>query len=337
MKQKVAEFSGKDIFSYTIENNNGLKLTALNYGAVITELLVPDRNSKAENVVVNYNNLSDYEDNPYYLGAVIGRTSGRTKDAELSFNGKTFQLAANDGRNHLHGGDNGLAKRLWHVTEELSALEFSYTSPDGEDGYPGTVTFNIRYELTASNELKIKYEAQPDEDTPINLTNHTYFNLSGDKKRTVEEHELEMASSSVYELNDESIPVGTLSADTEPVFDFRKPRKLKEAFTADHRQVEIAGSGIDHPFILDGNPEEERISLTDAESGRAVGVKTDDPAVVVYTGNQIEAEPLLNGGTAKKYDGICLETQMPPNETERYVISKNDVYRKQTIFSFRTD
>ncbi|MCR6110134.1 galactose mutarotase [Bacillus sp. A301a_S52] len=334
--KKVAEFGNEEIIAYTIKNKVGMTLTALNYGAAITEICVSDRYGKKENVVVTYDNIEDYEDNPYYLGVVVGRTAGRTKDGLLMVNGNNYQLEKNDGNNHLHGGVKGLAKRVWNVEEKQSSLVFTYVSEDEEDGYPGQVSFKLTYELTDNNELIISYYAETDAMTPINLTNHTYFNLSGDKKRDIQEHSLQVASSNVYELDNESIPTGIVPVDKFRELDFRNAKKVKEAFFSDHDQIVKVGNGIDHPFLLEGDSIEEKIALIDHMSGRKLLVKTSDPAVVIYSGNQIKSTPLLNGGTANKYDGICLETQMPPNETERYLINKGEIYQKQTIFSFDT-
>ncbi|UTR14147.1 galactose mutarotase [Salipaludibacillus sp. LMS25] len=335
MKQKVATFENEEILAYTIKNKEGMILTALNYGAAITEISVPDKYGKKENVVVAYDNIEDYETNPYYLGVVVGRTAGRTKEGVLTFNGEYYQLARNDGNNHLHGGITGLAKRVWNVEENPSSLIFTYVSEDGEDGYPGKVSFKITYELSDNRDLIVSYYAETDSLTPINLTNHTYFNLSGNKKRDIQEHSLQVASSHVYELDNESIPTGIVSVDEFPEFDFRNSKKVKEALVSNHEQIIRVGKGIDHPFLLDDHSVKEKIILADHMSGRQLSVKTTDPAVVIYSGNQIESTPLLNGGTASKYDGICLETQMPPNETERYLINKGDIYQKQTIFSFK--
>ncbi|WP_416149090.1 aldose epimerase family protein [Salipaludibacillus sp. HK11] len=333
MKQKVATFSGEEIYAYTIENGKGMSLTALNFGAAITEINVPDKNGLTENVVINYQDISNYEVNPYYLGIVVGRTSGRTKEGLLKFEDQAIQVEKNDGNNHLHGGIKGLAKSIWEVTEKKDSLIFEYVSPDGEDGYPGTVTFKVSYVLSEDNQVTINYWASPDKKTPINLTNHTYFNLSGNKKTDILNHSLKLASPSFYELDKESMPVRVVKVDDHPTFDFRKGKLVKDVVDGGYEQTDIVGGGIDHPFLLDDSVE-EKITLTDPESGRTLTVKTDDPAVVVYSGNQVKQTPTLNGGTAEKYAGICLETQMPPNETESYLIEKGEVYRKQTVFSF---
>ncbi|WP_158282120.1 aldose epimerase family protein [Salipaludibacillus keqinensis] len=331
--KKVATFGGQDIYSYTISNNSGMSLTALTYGAAITELNVPNNQGKSENVVIRYDDVSFYEENPHYLGVIVGRTAGRTEDGVLNIGQETYQLEKNDGNNHLHGGKKGLAKSIWDVTQEDGTLTFTYISPDGEDGYPGEVQFKVSYHLSDQNQLIIHYWAKPNKRTPINLTNHSYFNLTGDKKRDVLGHRLKINSSTFYELNAESIPLSKKLADEKPVFDFRHSKTLSEVVSNDYEQIKIVGGGIDHPFLLDDS-QQEKIVLSDPTSGRSLGVKTDDPAVVIYSGNQIKEQPALNGGTAEKYDGICIETQMPPNETESYLVDAGAIYQKQTIFSF---
>ncbi|SER76199.1 aldose epimerase family protein [Salipaludibacillus aurantiacus] len=335
MKKKVASFNGQDIFSYTIENSRGVSLTALNYGAAIIELLVPDQYGKKENIVINYSDISDYENNPHYLGVVAGRTAGRTAEGILNFDGRSLQLDKNDGNNHLHGGFKGLSRKIWDVIQDEARLTFECVSADGEDGYPGEVSFKVVYELTDENKLVISYWAEPDEKTPINLTNHTYFNLSGDKKTTVLDHILQLSSSKFYELAPDSIPIGTTDVDRHPAFDFRAGKPIRDAIEQEDKQLEIVKGGLDHPFLLDEQPK-VKARLSDPKSGRTLAVETEDPAIVVYSGNQIEQKPELNGSEGKKYDGICLETQMPPNETETYLVDKGDIYEKQTVFSLGT-
>jgi len=333
LKNKVATFSGEDIYSYKITNSQGMSLTALNYGAAITELNVPDKHGNNENVIINYDDISLYETNPYFLGVVIGRTSGRTKGAMLEFNDQKIQLEKNDGNNHLHGGNKGLAKRIWQVTQMNNSLVFKYVSPDGEDDYPGEVEFKVSYTLEENNQLVIEYWAKPDAATPINLTNHTYFNLSGNKKRNILNHRLSISSSIFYELDEESIPVRLTDVQRRPCFDFRKGRVLSEVMADGDEQISLVGGGLDHPFIFDHSIE-EKVFLSEPISRRTLQVKTTDPAVVVYSGNQVKESPYLNGGTGDKYAGICLETQMPPNETESYVIGKDEIYEKKTVFTF---
>lgn len=333
LKKKVATFAGEEIYSYKIENTQGMSLKALNYGAAITELNVPDQHGQSENVVIHYDDISFYETNPYFLGVVVGRTSGRTKDAKLTFDDQIIQLDKNDGNNHLHGGSEGLAKRVWQVTQKNNTLIFEYISPDGEDHYPGTVKFKVSYTLEESNQLVINYWAKPDARTPINLTNHTYFNLSGDKKRDILNHRLTISSSKFYELDEESIPVRLTDVQSRPSLDLREGKSINEVVNGNDEQIIIVGGGLDHPFVFD-NSSDEKVALFDPESRRSLKIQTTDPAIVVYSGNQVKDSPALNGGTAEKYAGICLETQMPPNETESYVIEKGDIYEKQTIFSF---
>ncbi|WP_280768748.1 aldose epimerase family protein [Salipaludibacillus daqingensis] len=333
MKKKVATFSDGDVYSYKIENSQGMSLTAINFGAAITEILVPDQEGVKENVVIHYDDISLYETNPHYLGVVVGRTSGRTKDAMLKFRDQEFQLDKNDGNNHLHGGEKGLAKRIWDVTQKDNTLIFEYFSADGEDNYPGDVQFKISYTLSDSNQLIIHYWALPNETTPINLTNHSYFNLTGNLKRNILGHHLTVASSKFYELDEESIPLDVKSVESRPTFDFRKGKLLNEMIADSDDQINLVGGGLDHPFIFD-KWNEEKVVLVDQLSGRSLHVKTDDPAIVIYSGNQVKQSPLLNKGKAEKYAGICLETQMPPNETKSYIVEKGNVYEKQTTFTF---
>ncbi|MGJ9383649.1 aldose epimerase family protein [Salipaludibacillus sp. CF4.18] len=333
-KKHVGTFQGKSVYAYTISNSNGVELTALNYGGAITELNVPDKNGVNENVIISYDDYALYEKNPYYLGVIVGRTAGRTADGKLYIDGETVSLALNDGDNHLHGGVKGLSKSFWNVTEENSALHFEYTSPDGEDDYPGNVKFQVTYQLTEDNQFIIDYHAETDKTTPINLTNHAYFNLSGDMKQDILDHDLQLGSNEVYVLDQGSIPKEKLNVEEIDAFNFKTKKKIKRAIESSEEQVALVGGGIDHPFLLDKQAE-EKIVLTDDQSGRSIRVKTDDPAVVIYSANQIQATPLLNGGKAIKYAGICLETQEVPNQNESYLLNKDEIYEKRTVFHLR--
>ncbi|PRO64706.1 aldose epimerase family protein [Alkalicoccus urumqiensis] len=327
MKQE-AVFQGKPVYRYTLQNSNGMELEALNYGAVITAVRFPEEEGK-RNLVLAYDDLAEYEQNPYYFGAVIGRTSGRTKGAVIDVDSTRYELEANDGENHLHGGSRGLAHRFFQVEQLSGALVFICTIPDKEDGYPGTLDVKVTYTLTDENELHIDYEARADRTTPVNLTNHSYFNLGG---KTVLDHTLQLDAGRVFLLEEGSLPKEEASVDGHPVFDFQSPRRLGEGILQDHEQTTLVQGGIDHPFLLNGNS--PAAVLSSPETGRTMTVTTDQPAVVMYTGNQMNGTRSINGSRETRHGAVCLETQHPPDQTEAILLPADKTYRSRTTYSF---
>lgn len=317
IKEKLfGEANGKNIYEYTLKNRNGIEISCLNYGCAITKMITPDNKGNYENIVLGFQDITAYQDNPPYLGVVVGRIAGRIQDAQFELEGKTYTLASNDGKNHLHGGLQGFHKVAWDVEiidkEEETAIEFSYTSLDGEEGYPGTLAVKVTYTLNDENEFIIHYYAQSDKTTVFNPTNHTYFNLSGNLKRDISQHSLLVDSSQYLELTPELMPTGKFVDVNDTVFDFRTGRKIIEGIDSTDPQNIIAGRGYDHPFVLDSNFNRE-IVLHDEESGRSLVVETDAVGVVLYTGNQIPRNLDMNGVKSRPYLGLCLETQALPD------------------------
>ncbi|AGT32224.1 aldose 1-epimerase [Geobacillus genomosp. 3] len=314
--EKWSELNGKDVLLFTLVNDRGMELSATNYGCIVTKLLVPDQNGNVENVVLGFDQFEPYLTNAPYFGAVIGRVAGRIQGASFELEGATYELAKNENNNHLHGGPGGFHRVLWQAEPvrrgDAVGVVFSYTSLDGEEGYPGTVDVQVVYWLNNDNEWIVTYHARSDRTTLLNLTNHTYFNLSGNLKRDILDHELTIKSSRVLELNRELIPTGAVMDVANTPFDLRQGKKVKEAVESGHPQIELAGRGYDHPFWLDRQHDEE-IVLCDAESGRTLTVETDEVGVVVYTSNQLPEGLDLGGVPSRKYLGICLETQGLPD------------------------
>ncbi|GAB6138581.1 aldose epimerase family protein [Halanaerobaculum tunisiense] len=292
-----------------------------------------------ENVVLGFDNITAYEEKSPYFGAIIGRHAGRIANAEFTLNEKVYKLAQNDGQNNLHGGLIGLDKRIWEVTELESGIELTYFSPHLEEGFPGKVEFKVRY-LLQNNKLIIEYSGKPDRETIINLTNHTYFNLSGATKRDILDHKLKLKSNKFICLDENSIPTGELREVVNTPFDFRKLKPVGKDIEADYDQLEFTG-GYDHPFVLDEG--KEGIMLKDEKSGRALSISTDQPAVVFYSGNYLQDEGELNTGVeAKKRLALCLETQDYPNaiNTNSFpnkVYDEENKYRAKTKYKFYID
>ena len=335
---------GKEIKSYTVKNRAGMEFNCLDYGCVMTKIVMPDREGKKENIVLGFDTLEEYVDHSPFFGSVMGRISGRIKNAEFSLDGKTYHLPKNDGKNNLHGGPKGFHQVIWDSSAELNQDEvkitFTYMSPDGEEGFPGNLETQVVYTFNEECEWKVSYQAISDQRTIVNLTNHSYFNLSGNLKRTILSHELQLKSDRFLELDSELLPTGRANPVDDTVFDFRNGRRLEEGIQSSDRQIELTGGGYDHPFLLNANGHEE-IALSDQETGRKLIVETDNPCVVVYSGNGLDEGFQVAGGvSAQKHLGICLETQLPPDmiedpNFESAILNPKEMYRKHTKYSFR--
>lgn len=338
------DLGNKPVHAYTIVNNNGMSIRCINYGCIITDIITPDKNGMFENVVLGFDTLEDYLQYSPFFGAVIGRIAGRIKGGQFEIDGTVYNLEKNENNNHLHGGEMGFNNLIWDAKvikqPDEVGVEFAYVSQDGEGGYPGTVNVKVRYLLNNNNELKITMLGDSDKNTILNLTNHTYFNLSGNVKRDILQHELALKSNQFLELNDELLPTGEMLDVTGTAFDFQNGRKIVDGTIADHQQNILAGNGYDHPFLLTSNQNEE-IQLNDETSGRTLLVETNQPAVVVYTSNQLEGNFDIRGVKARPYLGICLETQGLPDAIHHsnfpsIVIKKGEQYQWETKYTFLT-
>ncbi|WP_079527734.1 aldose epimerase family protein [Halobacillus hunanensis] len=329
---------------FTLTNDRGMSVSALNFGGIITEVLVPDKNGVIENVVLGYERAEDYKDDPNFFGAIIGRIAGRIDGSNFSLKGKEYPLEANDGANHIHGGSNGFHTKVWKAhsfqTDSTVGVAFKYDSPDLEEGYPGNLYVTVTYQLNNRNQLTIDYQAHSDLDTPVALTNHTYFNLSGNLKRTIHNHLVSMNSSTYAELNEDLIPTGNRNTVTGTPFDFRKMRPLQEGICSEYKQNLLAKSGYDHYFLFD-QKQEDAVVVQDLESGRIMRIHTDQPGMVMYTSNNLTNDHQLTGRQSAKYLGVCFETQGTPASLHHsgfpsIVLKANDPYSQQTSFSFET-
>jgi aldose 1-epimerase len=336
------------VYLFKLRNDHGLEISCINYGCIITEILAPDREGKLENIVLGFDSIEEYEQysSPYF-GAVVGRFAGRIKEGKFTLDDQEYQVTKNENQNHLHGGNKGFSKVLWDykVGEEKEneiSIEFCYFSPDGEEGYPGNLDVKVIYSLTNENELIITYYGKSDKKTLLNMTNHTYFNLSGDLKRDILYHELTIKSDTFIELDRELLPTGNLIDVTGTVFDFRTGRKIIAGVNSTHPQILLANKGYDHPFLLNTNHQQE-IILYDKESGRKLVIETDEPSVVLYTGNKLgEQRYKIRNVNSKNYLGLCLETQAPPDSVHHphfhsSILNENNIYRKRTKYLFTSD
>jgi len=338
IQEKFGEINGRVVTAYTMVNDEGIEVTCLDYGCIITKIIVPDQNGKLENIVLGFDTIDEYLEHSPYFGAVIGRVAGRIKNANFELNNQEYQLIKNNNNHHLHGGVVGFDKVFWDTyireSNESISLDFSYLSPHGEEGYPGNVKMKVTYTLNNKNDILLAYEGQSDQKTLLNLTNHTYFNLSGNLKRDVLDHSLKIKSDQFVELDEELIPTGKILSVENTPFDFKKGRKIKDGVLSSNPQNIIAGNGYDHPFLLQEN-EASPITLSDDESGRVLVIETNQPSLVLYTATQLSNHFEIRGVQSRKYLGVCLETQGLPNSINQpnfqsCIIDKDEMYKSFT-------
>lgn len=320
----------EEIKIYTLENKF-LKVELLNLGAIIKKIELKDKNGNIKNVVLGYEDIEKYRENPAYLGAIIGRTAGRIKDGILKLDDTEYQLDKNNNGNTLHGGKNSISHRFWNVENIENGLCFSIKSCHLDNGYPANVEIKVSYILN-DNELLIKYFATTDNLTYLNLTNHSYFNLSGNPDNIIYEDILKIDSDYLIGINENSIPYETINLDNN-IFNFREAKKLEEFFKADDKQKTIANNGIDHPYIF--NEKIGKLEIKNIKSGIKMSVETNNPAVVIYTANYLQDIGF------KKHSAICFETQEVPNlyrdkniNVYPTFIDENTNYEKYTKFIF---
>ncbi|MRH44217.1 galactose-1-epimerase [Aquibacillus halophilus] len=327
---------------FTLVNDNGMEVSFLNYGGAITKILVPNRDNTFENVVLGYKEYEDYIENPVFLGALIGRVAGRIQGSQFVLDGTTYTLPANNGENHLHGGPTGFHSVAWESdafeTENEVGVNLSHTSNDGDGGYPGNLTMKVTYTLDNSNNFSITYEGSSDQKTVLTATNHSYFNLSGNLKENILEHEVTLDSSSFVELDEDLIPTGKEIAVEGTSFDFRNGQRIKVGAESNNPQNKVASNGYDQNFIFDDNKKEKAI-VRDYTSGRELVVTTDQPGVVLYSSNSMDESLNLVEGSSRKYLGLCLETQSSPASLNHegfpgIVLDKGEKYQSKTTFSF---
>ena len=326
---------GRPVTAYRLENSAGASVTVLDYGATVQSLIVPNGDGGMTDVVLGYDTAREYEDNGGYVGATIGRVGNRIGGAAFRLNGRTYSLAKNDGENHLHGGIVGFDRQFWTVTPEgEDSLVCSRLSPDGEEGYPGNLQVKVTFTLTSQNALRIQYDADTDQDTIVNLTNHSYFNLNG--QGSVLDHELQVFASRITENDAGCLPTGRLLEVEGTPFDFRSPKKIGAEIGADDAQLRC-GSGYDHNFVLSGKTAAVLRSLS---TGIELTVETDLPGMQVYTANFLTERPGKCGTTMRPRDAVCLETQLFPNATNCYgfpspILRAGQHLHSETVFAFR--
>ena len=331
---------GREAKAYTITNSNGAAVTISDFGGIITKLLVPDKDGKLTDVVLGYDSASDYENGGGYLGALIGRFGNRIGKGHFVLNGKEYQLATNDGANHLHGGNVGFDKYIWEVEEVAQGLKLLMESPDGDEGYPGKMNIEVIYTFDDDNCLTIDYKATSDKDTLCNLTNHAYFNLDGHDGGSIEEHVLKLYASTFTPTDAGNIPTGEIADVSETPFDFMMSKKIGRDIGKECQQIEY-GLGFDHNFVLDKASGKMGMvaDVHSEKSGIRMTCETTQPAVQFYTGNHLGGNVGKDGVVYEKRGGFCLETQNFPDAINHDnfpspILRAGETYEKLTKYRF---
>lgn len=335
---------GRGAALFTLTNDHGAEVKITNYGAIITSISVPGKSGKADNIVCGFDKPEDYLSNQYlsgypYFGSLIGRYANRIANGHLEIEGKTYALAVNNGPNHLHGGNTGFDRRLWDAgtfqRDRVAGVELSYLSPDGEENYPGNLTVKCTYAFNNDNELTIEYQAVTDQTTVVNLTNHTYFNLTGGRDNILD-HELKLAATKITESID-LIPTGKLLPVQGTAFDFTRFKPFAS-------ELDQLPTGYDNNFVLD-NPKGQlnyAATLREKSGGRQVDVYTTQPGIQIYTGYYIPE--LIIDGKKKfgSYSGVALETQHYPDSVHHpdfptTILKPGETYHEKTVYKFSSD
>lgn len=334
---------GTEVRIYTLKNSQGAFARVTEYGATLTELWVPDRDGKLGNVVLGFDSLEQYLNGPAFFGSTVGRVANRIARGKFVLEGKEYVLATNRPPNHLHGGFKGFDKRVWKLsglraTDSEAAVEFSYISADGEEGYPGTLRVNVVYTLTAANELRIDYHASTDKATPVNLTNHSFFNLAGGG--SVLDHLLRLNATRYTPADATLIPTGEIAPVRGTGLDFTRSRRMGERI----EEFRSYANGYDHNFVL--NRRGPGLALCarveEPKSGRVMEVWTTEPGVQFFTGNRLDGRFTGIGGvTYNQHGGFCLEPQHFPDSINKpnfpsVVLRPGDTFESSTAYQFTT-
>ncbi len=336
---------GVDIDQYILKNRNGMEISAINYGGIITSWKAKDREGNYKDIVLGFNKLSEYEDGSPYFGAIIGRYGNRIAKGKFTLNGEKYTLAVNNGENNLHGGLKGFDKVIWDskevVDDSTASLVLSYVSNDMEEGYPGNLEVQVIYTLNNNDELSVKYEAVTDKTTIINLTQHSYFNLSADFNKNILDHDILINADSFLPVDSTLIPTGEIRNVGDTPFDFRRPKNVGDEISNSNKQLMI-GNGYDHCWVLNNQNQGLRFvaSAYDSGTGRLLEVFSDQPGIQFYSGNFLDGTLQSKiGGTYDFRSGFCLETQHYPNSPNEksfpsVTLSSGEKYVTETIFKF---
>ncbi|HEY6092970.1 MAG TPA: aldose epimerase family protein [Gemmatimonadales bacterium] len=337
---------GRAVELFTLTNAHGVEIRAMTYGAIITAIYTPDRNGRRDDIVLGFDSVAGYLSGSPYFGAVVGRYANRIAGGHFTLDGVTYTLARNNGPNSLHGGLRGFDKVLWSAepvrSDNAVGVRLRYTSPDGEEGYPGTLQVQVTYTLTAHDELIVDYDATTDKATPLNLSQHTYWNLHGHGQGDILDHVLSLDASRYTPVDSTLIPTGEIAPVAGTPFDFRTPAAVGARIDAANEQLGF-GHGYDHNWVLD-QPRPGILShaarLVDPVSGRAIDVSTTEPGIQFYAGNFLDGTIKGKGGQVYGHRGaLCLETQHFPDSPNHpnfppTILRPGQRYQSRTIVTF---
>ncbi len=341
--------NGKQVGVYVLSNSQGIEATFTNYGQRLISLLVPDRDGHFKDIVLGFSSLEKYQKaHERYFGSVIGRYANRIAHGKFSLDDEEYLLAVNNGPNHLHGGPQGFHEVIWEAQQINDQwLEFTRTSPDMEEGYPGKLHAKVSYQLSNDNELKISYEARTDKKTPLNLTHHSFFNLKGEGEGSIEEHVLEINAQYYTPVNEQLIPTGKLANVSGSPFDFTQAKRVGQDLQESNQQLTF-GVGYDHNYVLHDSPKNAdglvfAARVSEPESGRVMEVYTNEPGMQFYGGNFLSGQDIGKSGKPYlKREAFCLETQHFPNSPNQpafpnTILSPGEVFRSHCTYKFSTD
>lgn len=336
---------GADVDQYILSNKKGMEISIITYGGIITSWTAADKNGDYKDIVLGYNTLAEYEAETPYFGALIGRYGNRIAKGKFTIDGETYTLAVNNGVNHLHGGLKGFDKVVWDakaiVNDSTASLELSYLSKDMEEGYPGNLETKVTYTLNNKDALSVKYEAKTDKPTIVNLTQHSYFNLTADFNQPILDHELVINADSFLPVDSTLIPTGEFRKVVETPFDFRSSKAIGKQINVENIQIKN-GLGYDHCWVLKDQEKGVRFvaSAYEPVSGRLLEVLSDEPGIQFYSGNFLDGTlPSKNEGTYQHRTGFCLETQHFPNAPNEpsfptTILKPDETFTSETWFQF---
>jgi aldose 1-epimerase len=341
--QPFGSVDGRAITLYTLTNSHGMEVRAMNYGGIIVSIRVPDRNGQFADVVLGHESVEGYRPNPPYFGAIVGRYANRIANGTFKLDGETYSLPKNDGPNTLHGGTTGFDKVVWDAEplKGRSGVAFSYFSQNGQDGFPGNLRVKVTYTLTNANALEIDYEATTDKATPINLSNHSYFNLKGEGNGDILDHEIMINADRFTPVDKNLIPTGELRPVKGTPFDFTQPTKIGARIDDNYDQL-VLGHGYDHNFVINRNGGGLVLAarVYEPTTGRTLEVSTTQPGVQFYTGNFLDGTITgKQGHVYKRRYGFCLETQHFPDSPNHpsfpnTILKPGETFREKTVFKF---
>jgi len=330
---------GKEVEQYVCKNLNGYQFEVITYGALITAVRAPDKDGTVENITLSCTDIEGYEACTSYFGATTGRFCNRIAKGKFTLDGKEYTLATNNGENHLHGGKVGFDKKMWTAEQLMEkdsvGIRLKMTSEDGDEGYPGNLQVTVDYVLTNNNEFKVDFTATTDKATPVNLTNHNYWNLGGAGSGKILDHVLKLEADNYTPVDDSFIPTGEIATVEGTPFDFRKPTKIGDR----HEKTEIDPKGYDHDFVLNSKYGEMALAATVSceESGRKMEISTTQPCIQFYTGNFLNGQP--GSGGFDQHTAFCLETQHTPdapNQSKFHstILKPGETFRQTTVHKF---